>query len=532
MTPAWSPSLAPLLASAARAAMIQPAVAPAGFTSITTFTGDNSASPGQPRGQGLYLTGLDRTTGDTFAVLALGVPWKGLVNQFNQILPSAPSGQNTAFGKLSEVTGARISVPIQITDTGVEAGFTSLFVAIYSQLWSPIWTNLNSFRSRIEQAGQLYVTGLGPGAPLALLAALDLRQGHRGFQGINPPKTAPQAYVFSAPPVADAKFRVYYEEKVVSGTFCVNAAVPEQTADFFPSEPNAASGYLLPGTLHGLQAKLPQFADPWLERSGGYYLTALGSPPEGSSPTSGTIGGGAAGFEKTTAHSMAMLCGVANQLRERPLAITPPVGDFQLKVTLSVGGVAWAGIFTHSSTSLVVAFRDTVSWDEMVQRQMPVIFKKPSFLAQDQGAAHSGVVGIYDDLRSELAKQLKALAGSSRPKVYCTGYGFGGALASLAGLDLVLQPAFFGQLPYAATYNFGAVRFADLVLAAVFDNKVGSLTYQVERPADILPSTPFPAFFETVGTRIPLLGTPAADEPASYHSLASYLELLNPFGQV
>ncbi|MEM9598745.1 MAG: hypothetical protein AAGD06_31045, partial [Acidobacteriota bacterium] len=508
------------------AAMVEPAAAPRGWTLITTFGGDRSAKPPQPNGQGMYLTGLDRSTGEPISVLALGMPWGPLVSEYVPISPENPQRQRTAFGDFDRVDGELTPVPEAIVGgDGGGAEVTSLHLVLYSQLWGPLWNQLDSFRSQIDR-NQLYVVGLGPAAPLAQLATLDLRSGRRGGPNSSlPPSRQPLSYTFSAAPSANGAFADFYGQN--AGTsFAVNAQTPTLTADFFPSAPGADEGYVLPGSIRSIRAKLPAIPDPWAERSGGAYERALGdaaSEPQGNLGPAATAGASPDGYDQVVAHALASLCGVANGQRQHPAAVGGgALGPYTL--THRLGRDAWGAVFDHVSGP-TVAFRDTVTWQELIGLQMPNPQRTASFLPAGAGQLQTTLLDLYSSLRGPLFEVLGEIA-LGRPVTFA-GYGFGGALASLAALDLRTNA---GDLGLRRLYTFGSARLGDRTFSIGFGEAIGGSSFQIARPADFLPPALSFLLYEPLPEQIPLLGTPQDDDPATHHTLASYLELLDPYG--
>lgn len=509
---AFSMSAARLLADAAFYALKKvPDPESTGWSVLQNLQADLSQSTfPQPAAQGFYATKMDTQSRTLYQVLAIGVSWGRMMSGYDPVAPGNAQRPATAFGLNVPpfINAAPSEIPTQLALSG-GGKFSSLYIAIYAQIRASIWKQLATTNSSLP----LFITGAGLGAPLAQLAALDLRAGQKGPNGESPPTLASTCYAFSAPPVADAAFSSFFNANVTG--YSVNLASPLITTDFYPA---SISGLTIPGTSQNVPAPVPAIDDAWFERSVLSYLPALGgtAPVATSSPAS--IPNPPAGFDVTEAYSLARLCEIAGRQAQHPMLIDPnPITPFEYMGNVSVQNVPYGSLFT-SPTAVVAAFRDTVTWNEFVTMAMDT-----TTAVTDNGYVQTSLNTLVTSLLAggSFAQTLISLAGTTR-SVYLTGFGFGGAVATMLAF----------QLPNTVTlkklYTFGATAPGVYQLAVSINQALGNRSFQVVRPADFLPSGLPSSTFQSVGQRITLNGTTSHDDPATGHTLASYMDLLNP----
>lgn len=131
---------------------------------------------------------------------------------------------------------------------------------------------------------------------------------------------------------------------------------------------------------------------------------------------------------------------------------------------------------------------------------------------------HSGFFRIYLSLRSSLISNLVSLFGTTPHDrlgiLYITGHSLGGALASVATLDLAKKYPL-------VTYTFASPRVFDIP-TAIFLNKTVTI-YRIFNTEDLIPDVPlsnlFSDHYEHVGSNIPFtlnLGTDRANHGNAY----------------
>ncbi|KMO09796.1 lipase family protein, partial [Methylobacterium platani] len=467
-------------------------------------------------GQGFTVMGTLPSTGAQVAVLALGSTWDNLTGFYG---PEQLPLEVVPREILPEPSPPAVAAKAQ-------TGFLSMIAALEAALTTAVkqLAALDPFQTSLP----LVVVGIGTGAPLAQLAALYVRPGNTLAQGYASPVTEIACYAFSCPPIGDANFRQQAGQRVAS-LFTVNAA----GIDFFPAVP-AGSGLMPAGTAVPVNAKLPTYDSPWQERTAAFYAAALGeaqAPAATRAPARApaTAATGAARYDANLAYSLAITCAVAYQRFQHPTLFTYPPS-----LGLSVGpdiqtadGVTWGTVFSGPGT-VAVAFRGTTSFVELVRTLADVNMTAPPWLTN--GTVLSGIATVYQSLRPALLAQLQAVCIKNPGAVlYVAGHDAGAALASLAALDLTTAPASGIPVP-TGLYGFGCPPFGDYTFLQHFGTTLAP-SFQIVRPSDVVPKLMLNGNVFALPTAQSLAG--GALDPAngnSYHAVATYIGLLNPFG--
>jgi hypothetical protein len=472
---------------------------PDGWDLLQFVRSENGA---MPRARGFYAAGrLGGAGSPRVAVLALGLPWQQYLNwtlnRQGKVEMAAPPA------------GVAAGAP-------ADARFDKTLGETYARMRGSIWTHLA--QALTEGRGTLWVTGKNLAGPLAQLAALDLRPGNTGPERQQAPAAAPACWTFSTAAAGNAAFKTFAD---ASGGAVTNVWAGKSTpVDFFPSAPEAAQGYALPGTLHQVEAPIPELDDPWTERGGPFYLRVLQGTPEGL-PTPGAVRNPPPGFERTRAHLLAKVSLVPYQRRQHPGGRTLDVSPFVLREEISAGGVPWCGLF-ESPSEVVAAFRGTVTCDELMRITADSDVANASFLAPRGAGVHAGALRLYAMLRTELAQRLRVLA-AGRP-VYLAGHDLGGALAALAALDLRITAT---DLRVQKVYTFGATPLGNFDFSLLYSARLAADSYLLARDGDFAPRLQLRSAYEPLPHTVDVTGAPEADD-ATRHSLASYIVLLNP----
>lgn len=533
---AYSPVTAAILLQLAQAAQqdlsqISSLVLPPGWSPTWAYTGKSVA--GAPAGQGFYATGT--IAGAAVSVLALAVPWTA---QFNNLYSP---GLNPD-GKLPNAV-----VPFT-ANTYMEVSIVSMYG---SGLRSWIWKNL-------PQGQTLYVTGMGVGGVVAQIAAVDLIPSNTGPDKQPGPTSAPVSYVFSTPLAGDRGFAAYFQKNAAS-SYTVTVGTNTLTIDYFPTIPNSAYGdstlsngfYTLLGNAQQVSALLPSIDDPWVERGGNFYLSALGGTPTPPPTQPASIPFAPTGFSQPLAFVFAQLCATAYsqfQHQKLPMNLPQPYGwnsnltsVYSLQPAVNNPRVppspaVICSIFT-SPTTVVVAFRGMVTWAEIVAVQgntyqtiadfLPVVNNnRQSSISQGAYNVYTGAAGAVT-FRQQLVQTLLSIAGGK--DLYLTGHDFGGVLATIACYDLVAQRKQNPSIPLpAGLYTFGSQAAGDNVFAVAF-NAAYSPSYQIMRSGDFIARVNPSFSYQAVQSAVSLRGVPPNDDPTA-HSITSYIQLLNPSG--
>jgi hypothetical protein len=420
-------------------------------------------------------------------------------------------------------TTAKTGAPTMMTGQ-FDYGYESL----YGYLRAAIWNDL----SYVKGLG-LYIVGHGQAAPLAQLAALDLRPSKPSTKS---PVTSTQVYTFSTPALGDSDFQSYFQAQVPTAW-----AVQAQTSngsmiDFFPLA--TLPDWVQPSHIQPLVATIPTAGDdPWYERSSEFYQAAFAQPRTARveaprRPQLRSLSTGAVTYDPDLAYTLSLLSVYADQLYQHPNLPVGGGGTSQWQLAGNVqttGGVTFASLFTTPS-QVAVAFRGTVSWEELFTIPANYFTTIPGYLSTSQsiGQFSSGISQLYGTLRTALFLALAKLPNVGTLTLYLTGHDLGGALATLCAVDLNLAPQSLIPQP-TAIYTFGALPVGDYVFQSWFTNSaLNALTFRVARDYDVLPNATFTGTLaQSPSTSTPLPGVTPIDG-TTFHPLDSYIGLLTP----
>ncbi|AFE07209.1 lipase [Corallococcus coralloides DSM 2259] len=428
------------------------------------------------------------------------------------------------------------------TDGGGNSGSFDLgYQLLYGYLRGQLWPLLG-FIGAVD----LYVTGHGPAAPLAQLAALDLRPGKTGSSS---PVTSVTVYGFSTPALGDEAFATWFAQQVpVSYTVLAEG---RSLVDFFPTEPTQAQGYFQPSQLESLQASIPQYDDPWLERDSVFYTALLGGDTttlaaasrtlhalssQGSPATIAVLrerllvapGDDApAGYNPDLSYTLAVLCSAAYERAQHPDLGTSLPSPWTLVTDVQAGGRTFVSIFS-TPTQVAVVFRGAVTWEELFTLQGNYnMASGPSYLPPNAGQFSQGPISLYGQLRPALLQALQGISGWGSRQLLVTGHSMGGALATLCALDL--QQGQQGLPVPAALYTFGAPPVGNPAFQLYFGRLAfAASTYRVVRPYDIVPRLTFQLSAAQAPATFVVLNGATDQDGATSHPITTYIELLDP----
>ncbi len=140
------------------------------------------------------------------------------------------------------------------------------------------------------------------------------------------------------------------------------------------------------------------------------------------------------------------------------------------------------GFVLTSKVSNVVVFRGTTRIPEWVRNLL--VFQS-DYERRGYGRVHSGFSGIYDTF----AQQLREIVSKLNPAMplYITGHSLGGALATLAAIDLVLNlPEFKNKIQL---YTYACPRVGDPAFATKHSQLIPN-SYRVVNLADLFNMVP------------------------------------------
>ncbi|AJY77763.1 lipase [Paenibacillus beijingensis] len=139
------------------------------------------------------------------------------------------------------------------------------------------------------------------------------------------------------------------------------------------------------------------------------------------------------------------------------------------------------GFVLESEQAAVLAFRGTNSVSDWVSDFMAdqVDFT----FVPGGGLTHRGFTSLYSGARKQTMELLRKLP-SSKP-LFVTGHSLGGALATLAALDISANTGLSAPM----VYTFGSPRVGDPVFVRAF-NRAIPVSFRIENENDIVPHLP------------------------------------------
>jgi predicted lipase len=176
------------------------------------------------------------------------------------------------------------------------------------------------------------------------------------------------------------------------------------------------------------------------------------------------------------------------------------------------GLVAWNAV----EQTAMVAFRGTKTiWDWVDDLDALPVSYLP---VKGAGLVHMGFALVYEHVRLNVAKLLTTgCAGAKR--ILITGHSLGGAVAVLAGMD-ILDNVPLGITP--ELYTLAGPRAGDPSFAHHFDAQIQT-AYRIVNFMDVVPHVPLPPLYEQVGAEVSVHGGFRPLNPVYAHHLTTYL---------
>ena len=173
-------------------------------------------------------------------------------------------------------------------------------------------------------------------------------------------------------------------------------------------------------------------------------------------------------------------------------------------------------------THAMVAFRGTESLFKVPADWLTNLDKSQSIAdwltiaGEEQPRMHRGFLRAYAIIRPELIDTVKEIQPQH---IYLTGHSLGGALATLAALDIRMQ----FPLIYVTMYNFGSPRVGETVFARMYDYMVPD-SYRIVHDGDRAPEQ-LHEDFQHIGHQHILERHPDSKYP--HHKCEYYLDQLD-----
>lgn len=473
----------------------------------------------------LSSTSEDQSDGDTTLALAEAKRSLHLLRLRAAEAERASGRPDTRAAAFALQLDADTAAPSNSILAQVSSFYGSATTGTRAAVWAalPALQNVPGFGGSVP----LLCVGMGPGATLAQIAALDLRPGQTGPAGSSQVSPASDigCYAFSAIPFADAVF-AQSASAAVTGNYPINAP----TTDLWAATAGMPSGITAVGVPQNLTVNVATSVDtPWYDRTPAVYGQAYGGAVPASTGA-GTLTSSPAGFDPRLASTFAQLTTATYVLCQHSGAsVTLPapysvVGSINLS-NASWTTLPWAILYKNGATGeLCVVIRGPSTYAETVTVNGNGYPIRPTWMTN--GRISDGVITLTSALQSNLAT---ALAGQDTSKgVYYVGHDYGASAA--ASLAYQVQVGGASNLPAAkAVYGFGIQPFADYILAyTLYPSALGAKTFQVQRPSDVLTQRMGSGATYVVPTVVSLTGGDTTTANSStYHAASLYTQLLN-----
>ena len=384
-----------------------------------------------------------------------------------------------------------------------------------------LWDSLSFLDNPGVKGKPLYITGIGLGGPLAQIAAMDFRPENKGPNQQNPPQLSqPFSYVYTSCNFASTGFQQYFNDKI-QNAYNYRAGSAALHVDQFPDQPYSETGFAPLGIVSFFPASVPTpYYTPWEVRDSNFYLKAINGESPTSTPTPTFIPNPPDGFSQSLAFSLGKFLALTYLQAQQPGNPTPP----EMVKTIDYGDSKVIVAIFSTSNSLTVAFRGSITYEEFLMMDTNSTTSRTPY----NQIITSGVNEVYYSNSLAIGKLIKeqVLKLQEGRKLYIIGHGFGGALANVMAADLTFNTT--PAIPIDAIYTFGASYFAGINMANLFNEKLGSNSYQILRPEDqIATALKTMPYWNPVNNIVALLGSLDIPEDTK-HALSAYLFLLDP----
>ncbi|KZE55735.1 lipase [Brevibacillus parabrevis] len=188
------------------------------------------------------------------------------------------------------------------------------------------------------------------------------------------------------------------------------------------------------------------------------------------------------------------------------------------------------GFVAESAEAIIMALRGYAAYPADLLAAYDIL-QIPYPFASDGGKTSRGFTCLYQSARNWLIQKVNKLSSSKR--LFITGHNYGGALATLAGLDFALNTKF----PHPYVYTYGSPRIGDHAFAQRFNQAVSDSfrIVNIHDPFPTFPSTKYPppfteegVYYQHVKTKLPvsfqLKNTPRNNAIACYFQAVSQLD--------
>ncbi|MBV8256148.1 MAG: hypothetical protein JO154_26375 [Chitinophaga sp.] len=438
-------------------------------------------------------------------ILALGITWlKYFLYQYD--------GAFTQETLPTDIAGKSIPATAKVL---------SVYSIAYQFLRRPIW---DAVTKREDPSRPLFICGHGLGAPLAQIAALDLRIGNQGpadpHTGMKPnaPTTPTPCYTFSNANFANSDMATYFNNTITAPVTATRAGNSGNDVDQWPNSP---SGYSLLGTYNPVSASLiPNEDDPSWERANIFYTKTLNGTPIADNPEPVNLNP-PPGFVRDMAFTLSKLTMLSYHWAQHPDSSSGDApANYQFVTKINSNGGTWAYLFSgDTNNSIVVVFRGDINWTEFNTFAANSVFSATPWYTNPSAHVHMGAYTLYADMAAAIKTAIQPFGGRD---LYFTGHGLGGTIANIAASDYAIS----NTRAVKAVYTFGSFMSADFMYAQKFNEVLGTKSYQIRRTYDVITTGLISIGYEPLNTGVLLEGQLKYEEP-DYHCLLNYMKLLD-----
>ncbi|MCH5584523.1 lipase family protein [Shimazuella sp. AN120528] len=167
---------------------------------------------------------------------------------------------------------------------------------------------------------------------------------------------------------------------------------------------------------------------------------------------------------------MLACCGQARNLYKRLRFIVPKKLGYHLVRVFCLPkkyGYEAFGYLLESKNNLILVFKGTSIRAFDLSIDLNLYQTKYPFISH-AGKTHEGFTYLYSCLRSSILSTLCAFDKHEKRSLYVTGYSLGGAIATIAALDISKHTPFRNP----KVYTFGSPRVGDPVFAMTYDRRI------------------------------------------------------------
>lgn len=154
------------------------------------------------------------------------------------------------------------------------------------------------------------------------------------------------------------------------------------------------------------------------------------------------------------------------------------------------------GFIAESTDQIIMAFRGYAAYPEDLLAAYDILQVQYPYVTNG-GNTSRGFTCVYRSTRTKLIQELNKL--SAKKQLFITGHNYGGAVATLAALDIAVNTKF--KNPFV--YTYGSPRIGDPCFADRFDRAINNKVRitNIHDPFTTFPARNYPPPFTKLGIR-------------------------------